>query len=296
MAPLNDRKQIRAQFVGGLPGHVLDADYFYLDTMIPDPIELMITCGGWEQCAADFKIQRASYPYWFVIYTLGGRGRLQAGERIWALEPGMLSGFAPGSPHHYRADPQQPMEQIFVTFQGPQAETLFAQCGLDREPAQRVSDAPAMLGLFEQLLQTGLEHSPHVQAICTHFLRIILLKLAEGSANTPPQRPGAWQTYQNCRRYIDKRFTFIKGPNQVAEACDVDVRYLAALFKRFGTTTPQQYLMRLKFSRAADLLLTTGLTIKEVAAHIGFEDPYHFSRRFKQFHGCSPKQYRARHL
>ncbi len=82
----------------------------------------------------------------------------------------------------------------------------------------------------------------------------------------------------------------------MAEACDIDVRYLAALFKRFGTSSPQQSLLRLKLIHAADLLLTTPLPIKDVALRVGFEDPYHFSRRFKQFFNCPPKQYRADHL
>ncbi|MFC1761039.1 AraC family transcriptional regulator [Planctomycetota bacterium] len=292
----SDRKQIRPQFVGGIPGHVLDADYFYPDTTDPDPADIVITCGGWERCAPDFDIQRASYPYWFVIYTLGGRGTLQAGDKTWTLTPGMLSGFAPGSPHHYCANPLKPMEQIFITFQGSQAADLFTQSGLGREPAQRVTDAPTVLGLFEQFLQTGLDHGPRAQAICGNYLRIILLKLMDSSVDNGPQRPGAWQTYQTCRRYLNTHFTLIKGPLEAAEACNIDVRYLAALFKRFGTTSPQRYLLRLKLSRAADLLLTTPLSITEVAGHVGFQDPYHFSRRFKQFHGCSPKQYRKNHL
>jgi AraC-like DNA-binding protein len=293
---MTDSKTIRPQFVGGIPGHVEDADYFYLDTHPKDPLDLTVVCGGWEQCAPDFVTQRANYPYWFMIYTTEGQGELQVGRRRWPLDPGTLSGFSPGSPHRYQSDPVRPMEQLFVTFQGPGASRLFSQSGLENLPAQRVGDAPAFLALFEQLLQTGMEHGSRAQAICGNFLHIILLKLAEGSLVQSPQRPGAWQTYQTCQRYLNTHFTLIKTPAEVAEACDIDVRYLAALFKRFGTASPQQTLLRLKLMHAADLLLTTPLPIKDVAARVGFEDPYHFSRRFKQFFTNSPKQYRADHL
>ncbi len=293
---MTDDKTIRPQFVGGIPGHVEDADYFYLDTNPRDSLDLTVVCGGWEQCAPDFVTQRANYPYWFLIYTTDGQGELQAGRRRWPLHPGTLSGFSPGSPHRYQNDPAHPMEQLFVTFQGPGALRLFRQSGLANQPAQRVSDAPAFLTLFEQLLQAGMEHGYQTQAICSHFLHIILLKLAEGPLEQSPQRPGAWQTYQICQRYLNTHFTLIKTPADVAEACDIDVRYLAALFKRFGTSSPQQSLLRLKLIHAADLLLTTPLPIKDVALRVGFEDPYHFSRRFKQFFNCPPKQYRADHL
>jgi AraC-like DNA-binding protein len=293
---MNDSKTIRAQFVGGIPGHVEDADYYYLDTHVDAAQDLTVVCGGWEQCAPDFITHRANYPYWFLIYTVEGQGELRAQNRSWTLNPGTLSGFAPGRPHRYQCDPSHPMEQIFITFQGIGVAPLFKRCGLEKTPAQRVNDGPAFLNLFEQVLQAGLEHGCNAQAICGHFLRIILLKLAEGGQAPGRQRPGAWQTYQRCQRYLNAHFTLIKTPAEAAEACDVDVRYLAALFKRFGTTSPQQHLMRLKLSHAADLLLTTPLPIKDIARRVGFEDPYHFSRRFKQFFDSSPKQYRADRL
>jgi len=54
--------------------------------------------------------------------------------------------------------------------------------------------------------------------------------------------------------------------------------------------------MRLKLNKAASLLLTSSRPVHEVAAQVGFEDPYHFSRNFKKFHGLSPRNYRLAHI
>jgi AraC family transcriptional regulator, arabinose operon regulatory protein len=40
------------------------------------------------------------------------------------------------------------------------------------------------------------------------------------------------------------------------------------------------------------LLDTTGLSVKEVAARVGYDDPLYFSRRFHAEHGTSPSAYR----
>jgi AraC-like DNA-binding protein len=40
---------------------------------------------------------------------------------------------------------------------------------------------------------------------------------------------------------------------------------------------------------AAEHLIEHGGLIKEVAARVGFDDPYHFSRAFKAVHGVAPR-------
>jgi len=49
-------------------------------------------------------------------------------------------------------------------------------------------------------------------------------------------------------------------------------------------------------NKAANLLLTTDFKIKDIAYHVGFYDPYHFSKIFKKNHGQSPKKYRSDHM
>jgi AraC family transcriptional regulator of arabinose operon len=43
---------------------------------------------------------------------------------------------------------------------------------------------------------------------------------------------------------------------------------------------------------AAKLLLRSDDTIKSVGRAVGFDNPYHFSRVFKQIHGMAPGRFR----
>ena len=59
---------------------------------------------------------------------------------------------------------------------------------------------------------------------------------------------------------------------------------------------PVEYLQRLRLRRARLLIERTFLTVKEVMALVGYNDPSHFSRDFRRFHGVAPSSLRGREL
>src|SRR5262245_26677496 len=66
----------------------------------------------------------------------------------------------------------------------------------------------------------------------------------------------------------------------------------AHLFRREVGTTPARYLHAVRMLRAWALLEDTFLTVKEVMAQVGCNDPSHFSRDFRRFHGIGPRECR----
>lgn len=72
----------------------------------------------------------------------------------------------------------------------------------------------------------------------------------------------------------------------------MSVRYIQTLFAR-GGTTPRTWLQKMRVERARNHLLTSELTVAEVAALSGFRDVSNFSRTFRGFFGLSPGQYRS---
>jgi transcriptional regulator GlxA family with amidase domain len=65
------------------------------------------------------------------------------------------------------------------------------------------------------------------------------------------------------------------------------------LFKRRIGTAPIDYFTRLRMQRASLLLCETSLSVKEVAAKLGYDDPFYFSRVFKSVNRLAPSDYRA---
>ena len=289
-------KAIKKKHVSGTPGKVLQAEYFYYDTSPKFNKRLAIVCGGIEQCSPEYDVNRSNYPYYFAKYTIEGKGTLEINEKTIYLKPGILTGFEPGTAHHYHADANDPMKHIFVTFMGNQASELFCKSTLAKEHFIDVANFEETFSYFQKILQTGLKRPEYSQELCCNYLRILLLEQASGLFLTKKNISVSMSTYQECKKFIDNHFSTIKSPNEVAETCNINVRYMSSLFKRHGQIPPSQYLMRLKLNKAAYLLLTTDLSVKEVAFEIGFEDQYHFSKNFKQFHRMAPLNYRKEHM
>ena len=68
--------------------------------------------------------------------------------------------------------------------------------------------------------------------------------------------------------------------------------YLSRVFRRDTGITPWQYLNRYRVVQAQKLLLTSELSVTEVAQHVGFNDPAYFVRVFHKETGKAPRQYR----
>lgn len=56
--------------------------------------------------------------------------------------------------------------------------------------------------------------------------------------------------------------------------------------------SPNEYVRILRMKKAAELLLTTDLNISEIGFQVGINDPFYFSKCFKNSFGKSPSQYR----
>ncbi|OHB49660.1 MAG: hypothetical protein A2Y10_05750 [Planctomycetes bacterium GWF2_41_51] len=287
---------IKRKYVRGLPGHVLKAEYFYFETEPNFKKELAIVCGGCEKCAPDYIINRKSYPYYVIKYTISGKGTFSINSQTFPLKQGILSGFTPQSPHFYQSDTSNPLEHIFIIFTGCEASLLFEQSTLASKYVIDVASQSETLYILRAIMKTGIEKAPFSQQISCNLLRILMLRQAANINFSTSDFSQSKETYQRCKKYIDDNFTKIFSSSEVANACAVNIRYMARLFRQYGKIKPHEYIMNLKMNKASAILLTSGLSVNEIGYSLGFNDPYHFSRVFKRFHGLAPKMYRELYL
>jgi len=78
-----------------------------------------------------------------------------------------------------------------------------------------------------------------------------------------------------------------------AEAASLSPNYLAHLVKKETGKTFTELLTERRLALAQELLLATGERIGEIARRCGFADEAYFARRFRQWHGMSPRAWRA---
>lgn len=78
----------------------------------------------------------------------------------------------------------------------------------------------------------------------------------------------------------------------LARAVNLSQSRFAHLFHQQIGAAPGRYLRQRRLERARLLLESTFLSVKEVMAAVGFNDPSHFSRDFKSAFGASPRAWR----
>ena len=79
--------------------------------------------------------------------------------------------------------------------------------------------------------------------------------------------------------------------DQVAEELSVSPTKLSRVLNRDVHISFRQMLRQVRIEEAKRLLATSKLSIKEVAARVGFSDSHYFSRIFKQMTGSSPSEF-----
>lgn len=80
---------------------------------------------------------------------------------------------------------------------------------------------------------------------------------------------------------------------EVAGRVATSPRQLQRVFADVAGVGFRSYLTRLRMSKAAELLATTALPVKEIARRVGYGDASQFSKAFKRTCGVSPSQARA---
>jgi AraC family transcriptional regulator of arabinose operon len=87
-----------------------------------------------------------------------------------------------------------------------------------------------------------------------------------------------------------------KVPTPIRMATSVNLSYsrLSHLFRSEIGLTPAQYLKAMRMRKAAELLTTTFLSVKEVMNRVGLKNKSHFTHDFSKMYGMAPVRYRER--
>jgi AraC-like DNA-binding protein len=115
------------------------------------------------------------------------------------------------------------------------------------------------------------------------------------SPNSVNGRNGHSSAADKIGRSVAYMTQHLNQPLQVAvlaALANVSPSHYFALFKRQTGCAPMGYFIRLRMERARALLDTTSSSVKEIAALLGYQDPFYFSRLFKSVNQVAPSQYR----
>ena len=271
---------------------VADPRYFFLDLSPSARAPLTLAFGGRERCHPDYRISRRHFGYHGLEYVAAGHGWVILNGKRTELRPGSV--FAYSSEMHCEIGTAagDPMVKYFFCFSGRASDARLRRAELNAGSVRNVPNHAEIRTIAEDLIREGQPSSLHNREICSTLFQLLLLKLADANHRTANVHEPARQNFLRCKALIDSDVITLRTLDEIATRVGLEKSSICRLFRRFLGTSPYQYLLRQKMNRAAESLLRHGGLVKEVAAEMGFADPFHFSRGFKAVHGKAPSQLR----
>ena len=125
--------------------------------------------------------------------------------------------------------------------------------------------------------------------------RLEAVLLAREQQMVPRRQSDAAALAESVQVYLRENYDKPVDFSALADSLGVSAPYLSKLFHEQTGSSPSRCLADLRMGAARKLLMDSRLTIREIAARVGYPDPYHFSKSFKNAVGVSPAQFREDH-
>ena len=92
--------------------------------------------------------------------------------------------------------------------------------------------------------------------------------------------------------YMDRHYSEALTISGIARETGISQSHMNALFRKETGAGAEEHLTAIRMKHARHLLLNRYLSIAEAGAMAGYPDANYFSRRFRLFHGITPRTYR----
>jgi AraC-like DNA-binding protein len=228
-------------------------------------------------------------------YFVEGRGSFRDDTGAMTIEPGRAFLTLPGVIHSISAeDLANPLTYYAFLFRVDREETELE--GLLRSPA--LAARPFVVGgnyrfFFEQIRERSLSSDPWRRSSAAHQLLSFVYLLpsgGEGRDSGDERNVRIERALRVMQRGVQDSLDLAS----IAWKVGLEKSYFVRLFSSKMKCTPMRYYSRLKIEAASSMLISTSMTVREIADRLCFSSEFHFSRLFKAHTGHAPTNYRKR--
>ena len=273
----------------------MEGPYKYSRKLERRTASLFVQNTGRQQCSAGYGWGPGVRDHFLLHHILSGQGTYIIDSRKYLLQAGDSFLAYPDTTIHYYADSAQPWEYIWVGFNGMDAERYVELTDFSREsPVLTGEGGEAIAGLLEQVYR-AYGTSAWENLAMTGKLCALLSHLVERAQKGKPQRRDALDCAEAAADYIVNHFAESLTVEQLADHFSVSHSSLYRKFIKRYQMSPKRFLLEYRIDRACYLLANTDHSVQEVSNSVGFDDPFYFSRVFKEIRGVSPRRYAAAH-
>jgi AraC-like DNA-binding protein len=251
---------------------------------------------GFENCTPGHSWGPGVRDHFLIHYVTKGKGIFKVFGNSYELKAGQGFLISPGAISFYQAHSEDPWEYMWVGFHGIKASEFLRRAGL-----QGIS--PIFTCEKEELLMECLSSmidSKEKKCISdiklTGLLYELIAILVECNSDAEAVELGDENIkefyFHKALEFIHKNYSRKTTISEIAKHIGIDRRYLHSLFKENSGLSPQEFLIRYRVERACDIMKNQQLSIMNISASVGYEDPLLFSKIFKKIKGECPTVFR----
>ncbi|MBE6363220.1 MAG: AraC family transcriptional regulator [Lentisphaerae bacterium] len=228
-------------------------------------------------------MKERSFDFYSISHLYRGSGKIKfENQKEQLLRPGSCIVVTPGVVNRYGSYGDYMFFEDSVKFSGPVAD-MFFKAGIIRSGVFNLGTTRVLRPIVELMQMPSIKKRLHANFLLQEVLMKLYLEEDENKSGS---------SLDNLLKLIGETPTKNWTLNEMAEICQCSKNQLRLNFLRDTGTTPKKYVDAMKIRYAAELLKSSDMSVVAIAARLGYEDPYHFSRRFKQLVGIAPEYYR----
>ncbi|MFJ5706443.1 helix-turn-helix domain-containing protein [Streptomyces sp. NPDC093105] len=267
-----------------------------LEVRLPDQVPF--AAGGFDAMG---PMSRADYPhrhtFYEIVHVVAGTGVHVLDTERYAVRPPQLGVILPGQVHRWEG--VRGLDGSLVLFTpeflvgGAGDEELLRRLGerpwVDLDPAAHARTSLLMDELADEY-RRGDDGFAGVLRSLLHVLLVRAARMPGGRAVAPP-RGLAGEFLELAGRAAAEGLSV----RECAGRLGVSAGYLNETVRAATGRTPAALLRETRVREAQRLLVATSLSVRQVAARVGFGDPAYFCRFFRREVGCTPGGFRKHH-
>lgn len=246
---------------------------------------------GWEKCPSTHTFGPAVRDHYLIHYVVDGKGTYKNASGEYHLQEGQGFLISPGETTIYHADRETPWEYYWVGFKGVDAKHLLELCGLsEKSPVFECGDTAHLEDRFFDMFQCYNQKGSREYSMLGYLYLILSSMMKSKPQNLTSSNVKVY--INSAVEYINNNYSYDINVQKLAAHIGIDRTYLYRIFIDNLSISPEQYLLKVRMTKAANLLKTTDYSVLQVALSTGYKDISHFSSIFKRFFGLSPTLYR----
>lgn len=198
-------------------------------------------------------------------------------------------------PHRYYADTDRPWSIWWLHISGDDVAELLGCVGLTVEqPVGTMIEPTALFALAENICdclardETWASLTAAAGAGWNLLARLAAERERRTVSDTEPLR--------RVQDHLRENLSSVVSVPALAAMAGFSTSHFSARFRAGTGFSVLEYIKRLRMARARQLLITSSHSVAEIAAAVGYPDPFYFSRQFRAVNGVGPRDFRARAL